>query len=182
MHFNQLGHGWCLAAISTPSPAGWVTVGLGWNLDEALYCTNFSPVHQCDVLQWEYIGCRVQGSATIAWPNTGAKSSLTGGGLSCRLAWRTVCLDQSEFCWATAAHKEGWPGRHAETQIDEAELESRAFRICPLSYFHLRCCAVCADVFHFTDLSFSERSSKCLFYCHPSRAQFVHKSLDHLRG
>lgn len=182
MHFGQLSHGWFLADISISSLVGWVQVGLGWNSDEAICRTNVSPVHQCDVLWWEYIGCRVQGHPTMARPNIRAKSSLTGGGLSCRLAWRTVCLDQSEFCWATAATKEGWTGRHAGTQIDKAELESWALRICPLSYFQLYCCAVCADIFHFTDLSFSDWSSECLLYCHPSRVQFAHKSLDHLRG
>lgn len=55
-------------------------------------------LHQCVVVWWEYIGCRV----TIQWPGPvlRAKCSLTGGGLSCRLAWRTVCLDHSALRWA----------------------------------------------------------------------------------
>lgn len=89
--------------MSTPSPASWVAVGLSWNWDEVIYCTNVPTLHQCDVFWWEYIGLRVQGSATMAWPSIRAKSSLTGGGLRRRLAWRTVCLDQSEFRWAAAA-------------------------------------------------------------------------------
>lgn len=60
----------------------------------------FSPLHQCDsdknTLTAE---CRT----TMACPCFRTKSSLTARGLSRRLAWQTVCRDQGEFGWATAA-------------------------------------------------------------------------------
>lgn len=50
-------------------------------------------------LQW------VQGGSTAARPSIRVKSSLTGGGLSCRLAWRTVCLDQSTSAGPLKLHR-----------------------------------------------------------------------------
>ena len=116
----------------------------------------------------------VQGGSTLAWPSIRVKSSLTGRGLSRRLAWRTVCLDQST---------EGWTGRHAGTQIGEAALKSWVLRISPLLYLELYCCDVYVDIFHFTDLYLRDCSTLNV-YSAPIEAwfQIVHKSLPHLWG
>lgn len=119
-------------------PLQWVTVGLSWNSDEAIYCTKVSPLHQCDVFWWEYISCREQGSATVAWPNVRAKSGVTGGGLSCRLAWRTVCLDQSEFGRATAATQRAEQGGMLRHKLKRQSLK-----------------AGCSGFFHSLTLSFT---------------------------
>lgn len=100
----------------------------------------------------------------MAWPNIRAKSSLTGGGLGCRLAWQTVCVDQGEFGWTTAA-PDSWTGKHAGTQIEEAELESWAFRICPLLCFTAALCLqICST-------SPTCPVSECLLYHHPICSQ-----------
>lgn len=156
-----LGHSWRISASSQ------VTRGTVYDSHEAICCRSVSPVHQSDAFRWEYRGHRVQGSATMAWPNTGAKSGLTGGGLSCRLAWRTVCLDHSEFGWAAAA-LQSWLNRggrererRAGTQIEEAEPES--WPVC-LGFTSSLLLAALQIYFHFSGFTSCD------------------KRLDHLRG
>lgn len=152
--------------MTTSSP-----VGPGWRPFDALM--SFLDVGRMSLND---IGCRVQGSTTMAWPNTGAKSCLTGRGLSCRLAWQTVCKDQAKFGWFHCSSADRATGKHAGTNIEEAELESWVLRVYPLVYFQLSTSAVFADKFHFTDLSGPGR----WLPSHPSVVHFVHKRLDHL--
>lgn len=108
-----------------------VTAGLGWrNRDEAI-CSVSSESVWCILIRIHWLQW-AQGGSAAARPGIRVKSSLTGGGLSCRLAWRTVCLDQS-----TWARTEGWRGRWATAQIDKTNHKSfGVFGVSPLSFYY----------------------------------------------
>lgn len=143
---------------------------------ETICCTNVFPVSE-----WQYIGCSVQGSTTMARSNIRAKSSLTSGGLSCRLAWQTVSVNQKEFWRAAAALQTGmhagntnWRGRARKLGV------LRFVRSLASSFtavLHLWICSTPLACPRPTD----PVSECCLFY-HPSILQIVHKSRDHLSG
>lgn len=135
--------------------------------DETIWCTNVFPVHQCDLSEWQYIGCRVQGSTTMAWPNIRAKSSLTGGGLGWRLAWRTVCVDQGEFGWATAAPQTAEQGSMLGHKLKRQSLKAGRLGFAhshAFSFTAALCLQICST-------SPTCPVSECLLYHHPICSQ-----------
>jgi len=86
-------------------------------------------------------------------PAIRAKCSLTDGGLSCRLARWTVCLDHSEFSWGAAATQ-----RAGEGGMLGHKLKRQRSKAGFLGFVQALTFSSTAEKFHLTDLS----SSECL--------------------
>lgn len=128
---------------------------------ETICCTNVFPVSE-----WQYIGCSVLGS-TMARSNIRAKSSLTSRGLCCRLAWRTVSVNQKKVLTGCSGYADR--GARWEHKLKRQSSKAGCFKICSLSCIELYRCAPFVVIFHFTGLSQTDQSSQWMLPLLPSK-------------